>query len=1217
LLIGSQCDALGKLSFLPSAAVDLYSVLTNAELGGCVPALPEGGLMHDPTVAEAKTAIREAFRAASDNNDLLFLVLIGHGEQTELGKDFFFLPRDASAMPTSDTAINLTQFIKEHWQLYSNVDGLIVFLDACYSGTGALDTGQKWTKDLEGHLRFQVLTAAADRSAYDGCFSRTVAAVVRSGNPQIRSELLYSNAIQKRLKTDCPLQEPQFVANARGEGDLNLWITKNAAQADRAPWLESAAAIDIQSMTVWFQPIRELDAVVAASREERCVAVVGPAGAGKTALSASLARPDITEGRVPKDFVQAVAFISEPTGSAVLARQLAHQLETTVGQAFVAAREEFQRHTVFEERQQLDPVEREVIAPLRWCATAQPVRIVIDGLDRLSEANGAARTIPPMLNVLAADQRLSMCRLVVTSRPDTPLPAGAHQIVIGPADADEIRRYLVQREIPEHHHEAVIGRAQGNWLIARLVADVLSADPEKDPATIAGSRLVGEYDAVLQGLGAAGPQRWRRELRPVLSVLAAAGTRPILPFKLLCAASGRLGGPDGPTGVHDILTDLRGYVLRSSPGTDAEHVGIFHHTFADYLLDPAAGQFGIAPSEPHRALVDAIAELAPMDQHDPADQIHRYAFYREAEHLMAIGQLSDATASLKKRESLIPAENLRRWRSFYDAWVQWKTRGQRYRVLRRLNVPECSASAAIFSPKGPWRLSFLEALHPGFTKARFRRLLWRKVLGGDALHTLIARGNIAYWTGQAGNVEEALRLFKELLPDQQRLLGNDHPDTLGTRSNIGGWTGETGNVEEALRLFEELLPDQQRVLGNDHPDTLATRNNIAVWTGETGDAEEALRLFKELLADQQRVLGNDHPNTLRTRNNIAYWTGRIGNAEEALRLFEELLADQQRVLGNDHPDALTTRSNIASWTGETGNAAEALRLFKEFLADQQRVLGNDHPDTLRTRNNIASCTGQTGNAEEALRLFKELLADRERVLGKDHPDTLITRNNIVSWTGETGNVEEALRLFKELLADQQRALGNDHPDTLRTHSNIASWTAQTGNAEEALRLFKELLADQQRVLGNDHPDTLRTRHNIAHCMGETGNAEEALCLFKELLARRERVLGDDHPDTLITRSNIAFWTGQTGNAEGALRLIKELLADQRRVLGSDHPDTLTTRNNIAFCTGQTGHTEEALRLFKELLTDQQRVLGNEHPDTLRTCSHIAYWTKKGGDSTDA
>ena len=62
------------------------------------------------------------------------------------------------------------------------------------------------------------------------------------------------------------------------------------------------------------------------------------------------------------------------------------------------------------------------------------------------------------------------------------------------------------------------------------------------------------------------------------------------------------------------------------------------------------------------------------------------------------------------------------------------------------------------------------------------------------------------------------------------------------------WTGEVGDAREALRLFAELLPDQERVLGRDHPDTLMTRNNIAHWTGEVGDAREALRLFTRAAA---------------------------------------------------------------------------------------------------------------------------------------------------------------------------------------------------------------------------------------------------------------------------------------------------------------------------------------------------------------------------------
>ena len=59
-----------------------------------------------------------------------------------------------------------------------------------------------------------------------------------------------------------------------------------------------------------------------------------------------------------------------------------------------------------------------------------------------------------------------------------------------------------------------------------------------------------------------------------------------------------------------------------------------------------------------------------------------------------------------------------------------------------------------------------------------------------------------------------------------------------------------GMPAAALRLFRELLPDQVRVLGPDHPDVLTTRNNIAAWTSQCGDAAGALRLFRELLPDR-------------------------------------------------------------------------------------------------------------------------------------------------------------------------------------------------------------------------------------------------------------------------------------------------------------------------------------------------------------------------------
>ena len=347
-----------------------------------------------------------------------------------------------------------------------------------------------------------------------------------------------------------------------------------------------------------------------------------------------------------------------------------------------------------------------------------------------------------------------------------------------------------------------------------------------------------------------------------------------------------------------------------------------------------------------------------------------------------------------------------------------------------------------------------------------------------------------------GDAREALRLFTELLPDQERVLGRDHPDTLTTRNNIAHWTGEVGDAREALRLFTELLPDQERVLGRDHPDTLTTRNNIAHWTGGVGDAREALRLFTELLPDKERVLGRDHPDTLRTRNNIAHWTGEVGDAREALRLFAELLPDQERVLGRDHPDTLTTRNNIAHWTGEVGDAREALRLSAELLPDRERVLGRDHPDTLTTRNNIAPGPAVWGRARRC-----GCPPSCCRTGSGCWATTTPTRSRpaTTSRTGPAGWVTRVRRCgCSRAAAGLERVLGRDHPDTLRTQETIkllesAASLSQEGRASRAIWLTDpavDVLVEAPPMIGRVGPMRRRSvmddRRGPARSAGRPG-----------------------------------------------------------------------------------------------------------------------------------
>ena len=67
---------------------------------------------------------------------------------------------------------------------------------------------------------------------------------------------------------------------------------------------------------------------------------------------------------------------------------------------------------------------------------------------------------------------------------------------------------------------------------------------------------------------------------------------------------------------------------------------------------------------------------------------------------------------------------------------------------------------------------------------------------------------------------------------RERVLGPEHPYTLATRGNLADWTGKAGDAAAARDLFAALLPLHERIPGPDHPDTLATRASLAYWTGQ-------------------------------------------------------------------------------------------------------------------------------------------------------------------------------------------------------------------------------------------------------------------------------------------------------------------------------------------------------------------------------------------------
>jgi hypothetical protein len=869
------------LWFLPQAAEELYAVMINPDRGSCVSALDGSGLLIDPTVADAKEAIKTAYRRAAKDSATLFIAFIGHGEH--VGDNFYLLPWDAEKPLDADTAIHLKDLIQQtHLSAMGEINGLAVLVDACYSGEAGYGAAEAWVRALKGKLRFEVLTAAvAERPAVDGCFTRTLTQMLREGVSALPSEQLHCGQLRSLIEVACPGQTPQHPSY---NPDETLWLAKNAARA-LEPWAQTPLADEIQRLTLAYQPTPALSEVVVRSCLDKCVGIVGEAGSGKSALVAALAWPKVANGLVPADFVHAVALLTEATTPQGLARTLSQQLTRSVP-GFRHAQQTFAKDTPYAEQQKLDTLEKQLVEPLKRLASVTPVRLVVDALDRL--ATGARGSVMHALNELG---QLGFMRLLVTARQDTELPKAATSYALPKASEEQVRRYLAQRTVPQERQAEIVNAAQGSWIVARVLADLLCEQPE---AAIGASRLAlaDAYDEMLLRCGAAGDENVRR----VLAVLAAAGAGPLLPLQLLCAASEALGGPGTAGGVRDQLVRLRGLAVRSGAGTEEEHAGLFHQTLAEHIAARAPEMILAA----HRALIAGITTLTTEGTGpvDPADAVQRYAFEREAEHLWTLGETHKAGISIGARTHPVPRDNLRRWR--------------------------------LWGPR------------------------FEAAFGPDHDDVLAMRGNIAVWTGQCGDATEALQFLHALLLDLERVLGPDHENTFAVRSNIAYFTGKGGDSREALRLFQALLHDVERVHGPDHPDTLTIRSNIATQTGECHNAKEALRFQQELLLDRMRELGPDHPDTLTTRGNVAHWTGEDGDARNALRLYEELLPDQERVLGPDHPVTLTTRNNVAHWTGVCGDARKALRLLNALLPDQERLLGPNHSETFVTRSNIAA-----------------------------------------------------------------------------------------------------------------------------------------------------------------------------------------------------------------------------------------------------------------------
>lgn len=862
LVIGSQSGET-ELTMLRGAALELAEVFTHPDLGSCQPALPGGATVLDPTYRELDAALRAAFERAHDERATLIIAFIGHGDFAD---DDYYLKVTDSSGPDSQDSLLVGQRIKELLRQYSDLDGLLVLIDACHAAAGLAAAGREWLKPAyRKYTRLEVLTAADEGSAYKACMSRSLAQFARTGH-RAAGEYLRAEDLRPGLLDTCKYQVSQHLSfngtDLVTASDRGLWLLRNRGGRWAGSPLAGGAYVPVaEGLLEQFieRPVAaELAGAVAGSA--RCVLLHGPAGSGKSALLAGVLR---------EQPMHAGLLLTSDEPPEFIAGELRRQLTTSLP-GFADALAAYWDTVPEQASRQADALELHVLGPLRQRTRAGEVRIV---LDFPAEQDHLWQLVT---RLLAEDA----VRVITAARaPLADLPASAIEV---PAATDEEIDQLVRLyPVPDFRVPQVVELARNNWTAARMFAKAMAITS----ASAEGAWLPRELtDAFAEQLRRAkiktsGPVG--EEGRQVLALLAAAGAGPVLPITVLAAAAGLAASR-----VRVVLARLDPLLVRAHPGEENELVGLGLSALIGYLADGSVLE--IDPAEQHARLAKA---LTTAERGTPEWE---YALAAEARHHWLSGEHTAALDSLDRREAQLPVEQRKRWSALAELL------SARFGADHPLSL-RAEGRVATWTAKAGDPDSALRAFGHLLDRAR------------DPEEALNLRENIAYWTCEGGDPEHAKEQYDQLLTDCRSLLGPEHPQTLMTQHNRAVAISKSGDDTVALEQFRAVLPLRERVLGPLHIDTLRTRNNILYRESAPPYPPPVMQRWSALVADHINTFGEDHPDTLTVRCFAAMFLAKSGEVERALELLLEMRPATERVFGRWHPQLRKVDEQYDFW----------------------------------------------------------------------------------------------------------------------------------------------------------------------------------------------------------------------------------------------------------------------------------------------------------------
>ncbi|MFF8768586.1 tetratricopeptide repeat protein [Kitasatospora sp. NPDC015120] len=528
-----------------------------------------------------------------------------------------------------------------------------------------------------------------------------------------------------------------------------------------------------------------------------------------------------------------------------------------------------------------------------------------------------------------------------------------------------------------------------------------------------------------------------------------------------------------------------------------------------------------------------------------------------------------------------------------------------------------------------------EALAPAQEATTTYRALTRTNPDAHLPDLAMALNNLAIQLAEVGRHQEALSPAQEATTTYRALTRTNPdaylPNLAGALNTLANRLSDVGRRQEALSPAQEATTTYRALTRTNPdaylPDLAMALNTLANRLSEVGRRQEAVAPAQEAV-QLRRALARTNPDAYLPKlaialNNLSIQLAEVGRHQEALAPVQEATTTY-RALTRTNPDAYLPNlagalNNLANRLSDMGRHQEALASAQEATTTY-RALAHTNPDAYlpdlaMALNNLAIQLAEVGRRQEALAPAQEA-ATTYRALAHTNPDAhlpdlAMALSTLANRLSDVGRRQEALASAQEATTTYRTLTRTNPaaylPNLATALNNLAIQLADAGRHQEALASAQEATTTY-RALAHTNPDAYlpdlaSALDNLGVRLSEMGRRQEALAPAQEA-ATAYRALAHTNPDAYLpnlagTLNNLAIQLADAGRHQEALAPAQEATTTYRTLTRTNPdaylPNLAGTLNNLAIQLANAGRHQEALASAQEATTTY-RTLTRTNPD---------------------